>query len=87
VESELSFLINLVLDTKLNPYARKILAERVRVLESCKTAPLPTLTQPTPTFSDRMQPAAAQALADRQKAIQASLGDKPEPGRTSPRKF
>ena len=107
--TELSFLIDLLLNHKLPPATKKHVLERVKEVEANYQAPkqTPPRLQPgqqcasTQALLDRMtepltappleaivaSPQAAQAINTRQQAIAAQISGKPEPGRTSPRKF
>jgi hypothetical protein len=112
--TELSFLLDLLLNQKLNKEVKTLITERIKLIEAKPTAyqpqrgpaqvfvppelvgqspstianlmkdPIP-LVEPAPVIASTA--ATAMALAERQKAIQVSMSGKPEPGRTSPRKF
>lgn len=95
--TELSFLIELVLDEELPLKHRKICAERIKEVEG-KLAPQPVSYQ-APSMQRIMSEAAAaeattphtaaasRALQARQQLINQAVSGKAEPGRTSPRKF
>ena len=104
--TELQFLIDLLLNHKLTASTKKLISERIKVVESELTtksqhrpmAPSSAQAPSTQRILDEMtQPepvtqAAAQALQSRSAAIKKAIdsgpfGGKPEPGRTSPRKF
>ncbi len=105
--TELSFLIDLLLNHKLSKEVKKLIADRVREIESApRTAahipagvPPHLVGQSPSTIANLMKdppaapavvattPIAASAIASRQAAIAAQLSGKPEPGRTSPRKY
>lgn len=94
--TELSFLIDLLL-TKRSPKEKIVLiTERIKEIENQKTQPQ-VFVHPGPNaqaqstianlMKDQVTAPVAQALANRQSLIQSAHSDKPEPGRTSPRKF
>lgn len=124
--SELSFLLDLLLNHKLSKSVKDLIANRIREIESRTTALSPARivsvpaslagqspstianmmkhstgeSVPLPTIADTMPvetpqppgivagtPATAAALESRNKAIAQALSGRPEPGRTSPRKF
>ena len=88
--TELSFLLELLLNHKLPKATQLAIRDRIGSiqLEASLPAPRkPIIQGPEPVAQIAQSPAAAQALAQRQAAIQAALSDKPEQGRTSPRKF
>ncbi len=119
--SELSFLIDLLLNQRLSKPVKELIANRIREIEikghqpTVKTTPLPypllagmppnianqspstianflkeqAQNEPpqteTPIVAATAQ--AAMAMEARNTAIKAAMSGKPEPGRTSPRKF
>lgn len=114
--TELSFLIELLLNHKLPKKTKDIIAERVKTIQAqpitvnSRPMPLPIVSGQAPSMQAKIEameaeragqaPIAAQpvtvaaqmALMDRQKIISQSVNAnpfsaKPEPGRTSPRKF
>ena len=95
--SELSFLISLILNEKLPLELKQLIADRIQAVEQGMGRSqilfpnqLPPVTQVqnvAPIQNVAQTPAAAAALASRQQAISMAASDKPEPGRTSPRKF
>lgn len=101
--SELSFLLDLLLEHKLSKTTKDLIKERIKVIEGYQkaivTAPViknPTAQAPsTQRILDEMaqnQPqvqtaAAAQALQHRSELIAQALSGKEEKGRSSPRKF
>ena len=114
MKSELSWLIDLLLDEELTPPLKKHVTNRIREVEKglmgASPAPKPMRIEPRqiPSAGAQQAPsmqriieanpdiappvpttsAAANALSARQALIQRSIAtDKPEPGRTSPRKF
>jgi len=107
--TELSFLLDLLLNEKLSVEVKTKITERIRDIESrmsvspnfkpnivANSVQAPSTQKildemaMNPVPVEPQQPssvAAAQALASRQAAIMIAASGKPEPGRTSPRKF
>ena len=92
--TELSFLLELFLNHKLPKATKTAITERIATIQTHTQAPMLSrqgiaATAPTgPIVTQVAQtPAAAEAVAARERAIQAAMSDKPEQGRTSPRKF
>ena len=116
--SELSFLIDLLLNEKLTKSVKDKIAERIKFVEenvnvtpirAAQALPPPkvingAVQSPSTVAAMERQlanptappdqppvvvasPAAANAIASRNQALNASFSGKPEPGRTSPRKF
>jgi hypothetical protein len=93
--SELSFLLELLLNHKVPQTTKKLIQERIREVESHIQAPAlqrqpsvrpsPTAQEPQPVIANTA--AAAEALAAREALIQQATSGRAEPGRTSPRKF
>lgn len=101
--TELSFLLDLLLNEKLSKTVKEKITERVREVEILMVArPLPSIQMPQgpmnfhPTAGNMPPPppgpqnvangaAVQQALQERQRLL--SQGEKPEPGKTGPRKF
>ena len=114
MDTELTFLLTLLLEHKLTQPTKKLITERIKVVEAQYNAqpqqPVKRIAPSGPVQSPSTQamldrdgpittpqivaqtPETAQALVKRQQVIQAAanadpFGSKPEPGRTSPRKF
>lgn len=113
--SELSFLIDLLLNQKLSKPVKELIAARIREIEARPqpTVKHPGLGVPIPAHLSQQSPStianllkedsgtlpqpiavtaqASQALEQRNAAIRAARAGpfdaKPDPGRTSPRKF
>jgi hypothetical protein len=91
--SELSFLLTLLLEHKLNKPTKLLILERVKELESKTTSrPVPTqitvrpVSLPAPVETIGQTPQAQKALADRQEAIaQAMAGKKPTGYKVQPK--
>lgn len=109
--SELSFLIDLLLNHKLSKDVKALVSERIKLIENQKAQshmfahPIQAAIQSPSTLANLARDMnqvgglaigaapvpvtapVAQALVSRQQAIQAAMSDKPEVGRSSPRKF
>lgn len=108
--SELSFLLDLLLNEKLSKAVKEKITERIKLFEQnltlVKPVVLASMQAPSTIAALQRQAAevgqvgaietpagaittvkAAMAIQDREKAIAQAQSGKPEPGRTSPRKF
>lgn len=96
--TELQFLLDLLLEHKLTVATKKIIKDRIKYVEDGIHKPSSIAATPqrfeqsntskvVPIETIAQTPAAAAALADRQKSIAIAASGTFEPGRTSPRKF
>jgi hypothetical protein len=97
--SELQWLIHMLTKQKLPNALKDLFIERIGEVEALLTKPsirIPPSALVNPSQAPSTQrildgiaqtPAAAAALESRDAAIRAAASAKPEPGRTSPRKF
>ena len=96
--TELDFLLDLLFEFKLPDEANKAIRERIKSIRQPVTQVSSGLIQeyttgyiapapPQAPMQIAKTPAAAEALAHRQAAIDAAMSGKAEKGRTSPRKF
>ena len=91
--TELTFLLDLLLNHKLPLATKNLIKDRIGVIEAQMATTPKTIVQqpitqmqaPTPVVAVAQTPQAAEALARRAALI--AQGDKPEAGRTGPRKF
>ncbi len=91
--TELTFLLDLLLNHKLPKPTQLAIKDRIGDIDSSRQAPAldrkpnATLLPQKPVEVVAHTQAAAQALLARESLLANAGNEKPEPGRTSPRKF
>lgn len=94
--TEISFLIKLLMECKLNAATKKIVLERIGEVEAGlrpanQPRPIPPVTAQAPSMQALLEaspaPSVQNALAERQAIIQQAIAGKAIPGETGPRKM
>jgi hypothetical protein len=89
--TELTFLLELLLNHKLPLNTKNAIKDRIGEIEQQRVQPMQPMRsiaqEPMVPSAIAVTAEAVKALADRQKLIESAMSEKPEPGRSGPRKF